>query len=120
MAPPVFKTGERCTAALAGSIPVRLRHLLRTPESGGEPQLRSNPAGCTDQGEFEAARQDIAEVCQRLVSAETLGKRPNYPADPHRASTPQRRWPVLVWLAAARPMVMSDLRMITSFQSVGR
>ena len=27
MAPPVFKTGERCAAALAGSIPVRLRHL---------------------------------------------------------------------------------------------
>ena len=25
MVPPVFKTGERCTAALAGSIPVRLR-----------------------------------------------------------------------------------------------
>src|SRR5580704_16805024 len=25
--PPVFKTGERCTAALAGSIPVRLRQL---------------------------------------------------------------------------------------------
>jgi hypothetical protein len=23
--PPVFKTGERCAAALAGSIPVRLR-----------------------------------------------------------------------------------------------
>ena len=29
MVPPVFKTGERCTAALAGSIPVRLRHLRR-------------------------------------------------------------------------------------------
>ena len=27
MVPPVFKTGERCAAALAGSIPVRLRHL---------------------------------------------------------------------------------------------
>jgi hypothetical protein len=27
--PPVFKTGERCTAALAGSIPVRLRHLRK-------------------------------------------------------------------------------------------
>ena len=27
--PPVFKTGERCAAALAGSIPVRLRHLHR-------------------------------------------------------------------------------------------
>jgi len=26
VAPPVFKTGERRTAALAGSIPVRLRH----------------------------------------------------------------------------------------------
>ena len=25
MVPPVFKTGERCTVALAGSIPVRLR-----------------------------------------------------------------------------------------------
>ncbi len=27
MVPPVFKTGERCVAALAGSIPVRLRHV---------------------------------------------------------------------------------------------
>jgi hypothetical protein len=27
VAPPVFKTGERCAAALAGSIPVRLRYL---------------------------------------------------------------------------------------------
>jgi len=27
VAPPVVKTGERRTAALAGSIPVRLRHL---------------------------------------------------------------------------------------------
>ena len=27
MVPPVFKTGERCAVALAGSIPVRLRHL---------------------------------------------------------------------------------------------
>jgi hypothetical protein len=26
VAPPVFKTGEPCTARLAGSIPVRLRH----------------------------------------------------------------------------------------------
>src|SRR6266567_5110992 len=26
--PPVFKTGERCAAALAGSIPVRLRNAL--------------------------------------------------------------------------------------------
>ena len=31
MVPPVFKTGERCAAALAGSIPVRLRHLHKAP-----------------------------------------------------------------------------------------
>jgi hypothetical protein len=29
VAPPVFKTGERRAAALAGSIPVRLRHLRK-------------------------------------------------------------------------------------------
>src|SRR5438552_13085158 len=28
VAPPVFKTGERCAVALAGSIPVRLRDAL--------------------------------------------------------------------------------------------
>ena len=31
MAPPVFKTGEPRAARLAGSIPVRLRYLLRCP-----------------------------------------------------------------------------------------
>jgi hypothetical protein len=31
VAPPVFKTGERCAVALAGSIPVRLRRLAWQP-----------------------------------------------------------------------------------------
>ena len=43
MGPPVFKTGERCFASLAGSIPVRLR-CLRERSAGrcvlGWPQLR--------------------------------------------------------------------------------
>ncbi len=37
--PPVFKTGERQSLSLAGSIPVRLRYLLRLPR----PSLEQAP-----------------------------------------------------------------------------
>jgi hypothetical protein len=33
--PPVFKTGERCAAALAGSIPVRLRFRAYAARAAG-------------------------------------------------------------------------------------
>lgn len=46
-------------------------------------------------GLVEAARQDVAEVCNKLsptTSAGTGATSPGLPVDPHRASTPQCRW----------------------------
>jgi hypothetical protein len=64
--PPVFKTGERCAAALAGSIPVRLRHLRKGPAAAylaawpfGSPVRRGTTPGAptpqpdTSQGDLD-------------------------------------------------------------------
>jgi hypothetical protein len=47
VAPPVFKTGERCTAALAGSIPVRLRDLLSMADGPVSSLPAAPTTGCS-------------------------------------------------------------------------
>jgi hypothetical protein len=87
VAPPVFKTGERRSASLAGSIPVRLRHsaagsLLAPPDPVGRAaaldelhrldallsQWREHLAGVPGAGEDGTAAALRHEAAARLTA----------------------------------------------------
>ena len=70
MVPPVFKTGERCTAALAGSIPVRLRYLRE----------RLNPAAAVAAPGTGTSRWPIWPAPARTVASKSFTRLPDLDA----------------------------------------